>query len=173
MTDAELFKILRPIIITVTGVNEVILADPNAPAPTGTYAAVRPRQSVSERGQANIYHYDLPESAVRTDVRAQIVARCDINFYRGDAMLYAEKLKECHKRDDVRWTLFKNKIGWAGTEPVNNLTALQASNWEPRAQITVKLWYESSTTVDVNNIEQVTVSIQNEEGNTLRTEDIP
>lgn len=54
MTDKEIFLILRPHILRVTGVPECILADPNAQAPTGEYASVRPRQGISERGQANI-----------------------------------------------------------------------------------------------------------------------
>ncbi len=60
MTSLELFKLLRPIILTVTGVPECIMADPNAQAPTGPYASVRVRQAIHERGQANVKVSDLP-----------------------------------------------------------------------------------------------------------------
>lgn len=70
-------------------------------------------------------------------MRAQIVGSCSVNFYRGNALAYARKLHQCNKRPDVSMMLFKSGIGWGGTDAVNNLTALQAANWEPRAQVTV------------------------------------
>ena len=159
MTNNEIFAALRPHILNVTGVSECILADPNGPSPDGAYASVRPRQSIRERGQANIIMTDGANDTIVYEIRAQIVASCEINFFRGEAMQYAEMLKECHKRPDVCWPLWKAGIGWGGTEPVNNLTALQASNFEQRAQIIVKLLYEAVNTVIVNNILHVPFTI--------------
>lgn len=159
MTNNEIFAALRPHILNVTGVSECILADPNGPSPNGPYASVRPRQSIRERGQANIIMTDGANDTIVYEIRAQIVASCEINFFRGEAMRYAEMLKECHKRPDVCWPLWKAGIGWGGTEPVNNLTALQASNFEQRAQIIVKLLYEAVNTVTVNNILHVPFTI--------------
>lgn len=173
MTNEEIFTILRPIILRVTGVPECILADPNGKSPLGAYCSIRPRQSVSERGQANIYTSNQPDDKIRTEVRSQIICRCDINFYRGAAMQYAELLKECHKRPDVTWELFKHKIGWGGTEPVNNLTALQASKFEQRSQITVKLLYETTQHADMNNIKSVGIVTENEKGKVLQNIQIP
>lgn len=159
MTNNEIFAAIRPHILNVTGVSECILADPNGPSPDGAYASVRPRQSIRERGQANIIMTDGANDTIVHEIRAQIVASCEINFFRGEAMQYAEMLKECHKRPDVCWPLWKAGIGWGGTEPVNNLTALQASNFEQRAQIIVKLLYEAVNTVTVNNILHVPFTI--------------
>lgn len=159
MTNNEIFAALRPHILNVTGVSECILADPNGPSPDGAYASVRPRQSIRERGQANIIMTDGLSDTIVYEIRAQIVASCEINFFRGEAMQYAEMLKECHKRPDVCWPLWQAGIGWGGTEPVNNLTALQASNFEQRAQIIVKLLYEAVNTVTVNNILHVPFTI--------------
>ena len=159
MTNNEIFAALRPHILNVTGVSECILADPNGPSPDGAYASVRPRQSIRERGQANIIMTDGANDTIVYEIRAQIVASCEINFFRGEAMRYAEMLKECHKRPDVCWPLWQKGIGWGGTEPVNNLTALQASNFEQRAQIIVKLLYEAVNTVTVNNILHVPFTI--------------
>lgn len=159
MTNNEIFAALRPHILNVTGVSECILADPNGPSPDGPYASVRPRQSIRERGQANIIMTDGANDTIVYEIRAQIVATCEINFFRGEAMQYAEMLKECHKRPDVCWPLWKAGIGWGGTEPVNNLTALQANNFEQRAQIIVKLLYEAVNTVTVNNILHVPFTI--------------
>ena len=159
MTNNDIFAALRPHILNVTGISECILADPNGPSPDGAYASVRPRQSIRERGQANIIMTDGANDTIVYEIRAQIVASCEINFFRGEAMQYAEMLKECHKRPDVCWPLWQAGIGWGGTEPVNNLTALQASNFEQRAQIIVKLLYEAVNTVTVNNILHVPFTI--------------
>lgn len=173
MNNSEIFAILRPIVMRVTGVPECIMADPNAQSPKGAYCSIRPRQGISERGQANIYTSNQPDNKTRTEVRSQIICRCDINFYRGDALQYAELLKECHKRPDVGWELFKYKIGWGGTDAINNLTALQASNFEQRAQITVRLYYETSQHVDTNNILSVGIVTENDKGQVLQNIQIP
>lgn len=173
MTNLELFKILRPIVMTVTGVPECIMADPNAQAPLGDYASIRVRQAIRKRGQANIKVSDLPATReVRYDIRAQIICDVSVEFWRGNAMEYAEKLKECHKRPDVPWQLYRNGIGWVGTDAVNNLTALQSANFEQRAQITVRLYYEAVDIVDVNRIEQVSASVENETGTILQSVDV-
>ena len=173
MTNSEIFAVLRPIIMRVTGVPECILADPNAPAPNGAYCSVRPRQGIRERGQANVYNRNVPGNFVRTEVRAQIIATCDINFYRGNAQEYAEKLMQCNKRPDVSMDLFKAKLGWGGTDAINNLTALQSANYEQRAQITVRLMYETSDIVDINNILSASVAVSDENANILQTVVIP
>jgi len=169
MTDAELFQKLRPIVELVTGLpsGSVIMADQNASAPLGEYATIRPRQSIAQRGQANIYTSDVAGDLVQTDVRAQIVASCTVNFYRGNAVASAEKLKQCNKRPDVSILLFKAGLGWGGTDAANNLTALQAANWEPRAQITIRLMYETSDVSTINNILSVGIIVENEKGNIL------
>jgi hypothetical protein len=169
MTNEGLFAILRPIVMTVTGVPECILADQNVKAPSGAYATIRPRQAVTERGQANIYDEDIPDDKVLTNARAQVIATCSINFYRGDAMMYAERLKQCNKRPDVSMTLFKAKLGWLGTDPVNNLTALQSANWEQRSNINVRIMYEVDNIAEINNILHFALELQNEKGQVLAT----
>lgn len=173
MTNEELFAILRPVVMTVTGVPECILADQNAASPQGEYASIRPRQSVSERGQANVITVDKVGDLVTTDVRSQIIASCSINFYRGDAMARAERLKQCHKRPDVSSALFMAGVGWLDASTVNNLTALQSSNWEQRAQVTVRVMYEVSDVCDVNNILSSQVILQDENAQVLATVNIP
>jgi hypothetical protein len=115
MTNEELFKKLRPIVMLATGVPECLLADQAGPgsmsAPKGAYATITPRQSVSERGQANIVSRNVPGELVEVDVRAQIMCSASVNFYRGEALMYAERLKQANKRPDVSMMLFKAKIG--------------------------------------------------------------
>lgn len=175
MTREELFDILRPIIITVTGVPECILADPNAPSPNGEYASVEPSQSIRQRGQANIIRTDTaPVSSpiglvnnLNVDVRAQIIANCSINFYRGDARGRASRLFQANKRPDISVILFQNNLGWNGTEAINDLTALQSNRQEQRAQITIRLMYETTDPVVINAIYSAQIIVENENGDEL------
>lgn len=172
MTNEQLFAILRPIIMTVTGVPECILADQNAKSPTGEYASIRPRQSVTQRGQAHIYPVNKVGDLVTVDVRAQVIATATVNFYRGDAMARVERLQECHKRPDISMNLFRAGVRWLGTSAANNLTALQSVNWEQRSQISIRLGYEVSNINDINNILSASVIVENEDGVVLGTIDV-
>ena len=173
MTNEELFKKLRPIVMLATGVPECLLADQigpgSMPAPQGAYATITPRQSVSERGQANIVSRNVPGELVEVDVRAQIMCSASVNFYRGEALMYAERLKQANKRPDVSMMLFKSKIGWNSTDAVNNLTSLQSANFEQRAQITIRLMYETSSLPTINNILSATVALENEKAQVIQT----
>lgn len=173
MTNKELFEKLRPIVMLATGVPECILADQIGPgtmgAPQGAYATITPRQYVGERGQANITSRDIPSDLVEFDVRAQIMCSASINFYRGEALMYAERLKQANKRPDISIMLFKAKIGWNSTDGVNNLTSLQSANFEQRAQITIRLMYEAISISEINNILSVEVSLENEKAQVLET----
>lgn len=173
MTNAELFAKLRPIVMLSTGVPECILADQQGPgsmpAPSGPYATITPRQSVGERGQANIASRDIPGELVQYDVRAQIMCAVSVNFYRGEALMYAERLKQANKRPDVSMMLFKSKIGWNSTDAVNNLTSLQSANFEQRSQITLRLMYETLSQPEINNILSASVSLENEKAEVLQS----
>jgi hypothetical protein len=173
MTNEELFKKLRPIVMLATGVPECLLADQagpgSMPAPKGAYATITPRQYVGERGQANIKTRDIPGDMVETEVRAQVMCSASINFYRGEALMYAERLKQANKRPDISIMLFKAKIGWNSTDGVNNLTSLQSANFEQRAQITIRLMYEAISVAEINNILSVEVALQNEKAQVLDT----
>lgn len=173
MTNEELFKKLRPVVMLATGVPECLLADQvgpgSMPAPKGAYATITPRQSVGERGQANVKTRDIPGNLVETEVRAQIMCSASVNFYRGEALMYAEMLKQANKRPDVSMMLLKSKIGWNGADSVNNLTSLQSANFEQRAQITIRLMYEAISLSEINNILSVEVVLQNEKAQALET----
>lgn len=176
MTRTQLFQILRPTIERVTGLTgAVILADPNAPAPTGPYAAVEPFQRINERGQANIYQRNstLTARSVDVEVRPQLLVDVSVNFYRGDAMCNASRLKQCNKRPDVSADLFAAKVGWFGTDAVNDLSTLVSGNVERRAQITLRVGFEQTDEVTVNNIESVGVEVQYEDGTVVATVEVP
>ncbi|WJV25915.1 MULTISPECIES: phage neck terminator protein [Pseudomonas] len=173
MTNEELFKKLRPIVMLATGVPVCLLADQGGPgsmsAPKGAYATITPRQYVGERGQANVISRDIPGDLVEFEVRAQIMCSASINFYRGEALMYAERLKQANKRPDISMMLFKAKIGWNSADGVNNLTSLQSANFEQRSQITLRLMYEAISLSEINNILSVEVALENEKAQVLQT----
>lgn len=169
MDDKRIFEILRPLIMTVSGVPECILANQNNNSPKEAYASVQVRTNVSERGQANIYRKNEFNNQVEGDVRAQQVVTCVVEFYRGEANAMAASLQQMGKRSDVSWVLFKEKMSIRNVGTAIDLTALQSSNYEKRARIELYLWLESSSKYVVNNILGTSIAVENEEGDVLQT----
>ena len=153
MTNLELYKIMRQVVLMATNCPVVIKENPNAPSPDGEYCAISATQAKNQRGQANIKRKNTDEVSspigdvvnVNHDVRSQIVADISINFYRGDAHDYAMDLLQANKLPNVQEFLFTNKVGWNSAGPINNLDFLQSENWESRAQLTIKVMYEHKT----------------------------
>lgn len=167
MDNLELYKLMREIVLLATNCPVAIDANPNDTAPSGEYCAIETKGAKRQRGQAIIREsntelvtspigdvYDIDHG-----ISSQVIADVTINFYRGDANAYAEQLFQANKRPDIQEKLFRAKVGWNGTTPINNLTALQSENWETRAQIVVRLAYEQLSTVTTNAIYQVPISI--------------
>lgn len=177
MTNEELFAKLRPIVLLATGITKCDLANQENlqgyKAPSGEYCTIWPRQTVVERGQANVRNTNIPGELIRSDVRAQVIASCSVNFYRGRAHEFAERLKQCNKHPNISVALYKAGLGWMGADAVNDLTALQSANWENRAQVTIRIAYEVKTITEFNNILSVDVQIQNEKAEVLAEFEVP
>ena len=175
MTRLEIFKVLQPIVKLVTGINTVILADQvdsdgtGLPSPNGEYATIEPKQSISERGQANMYRStSLTPRSIDVEPRAQVIVEASVNVFRGvDAQSRVERLLQCNKRPDVSAALRAAGIGWQRTSAPNNLTRLQSGNPEQRAQIYIYLMYETRQTVAMNNIETAEWAIEYEDGTVI------
>lgn len=171
MTRNNLFDILYPLIKTVTGLSQVILADePGAPAPVGAYAAIEPFASFSERGQAeqrSVLYQLNGYRDVQTTISRKLIVEVSCNFYRGDARYTAMKLKEMVKRPDVYQALMVANVGWQRTGPVNNLTALQNSVMEQRAQISLFLMFDEADVMIINGINSVGIAVQDEKRNVI------
>jgi hypothetical protein len=175
MNRQELFAILRPIVASATGVTNVILADQvsssgsGLPSPSGEYITIEPKQSINQRGQANIYRStSLTSSSIDVDVRAQIIVEASVNIFRGvDAISRCDKLLQCNKRPDVSHALRVGKLGWQRTSAPNNLTRLQSGNPEQRAQIYIYLMYETTDPVVINNIESASYEVQYEDATVI------
>lgn len=179
MTRSELFQVLRPIVLQVTGVPACMLADPtdsSAQPPSGEYCVIEPFDSLGKRGQAaqswsevdavdgNADFMDLEHSIVtHQEVRASI------NFYRGGARDYANLLQEADKFDSVQESLYSAGVGWLSVGSVNNLTTLVSGLQEPRHQIYVNLLVNRGQTETIQQIYVVSGEAQNENGDTLST----
>lgn len=175
MNEDEIFDILLPLLQAVTGLDgeHIILGDPDEGAPTGQYMAVRPLQNIDERGGATVKRKtSLTAASVDVSVHANIIAQCNINVYRGNAMSLAQKIKRMNLRPDVSAALFKAKMGWNRTSQVNNLTTLQSGRQEPRAQISVFLSYQTTDLITINSIEQVAFDVQYENGVVVASGDV-
>lgn len=168
MTNKEIFAVLRPHILGLTGVPECILYAQNQDSPAGEYASVQPRYAIEERGQANIYRKDIIGDQVETDVRPQIMVAVIVEFYRGPANERAQRLLQMGKVETVTWDLFKHKISIRNTSGILDLTALQSNNYEQRARIELYLWMESSTAYAVNNILGTKIIAEKEDGQVIQ-----
>lgn len=175
MTNEQLFDKLRPIIMLATGVPEVIFANQqkSGNAPQGQYASLYPRQTVRQRGQSNTFKRNTPNDKIETKVRAQIIATCSVNFFRGDAHMFAERLFECNKHPNISMMLMKAGLGWNGADAVNDLTALQSANWEQRAQVSIRVMYVTETQSEINNILSASAVMQDAKGRVLSSIDVP
>lgn len=179
MTSDELYSLVQRIVAAVTGLpaNKVIKADQNAPAPAGEYATVDTKRGTSMRGQAIIRRRDSapvvsPIGNVRDvehDIRPQMVTQVSVNFYRGNAHDHAADLLEANKRPDISEMLFLAGAGWQQAGPINDLTALQSAQHEPRAQVTIYLMHERVTVATTNAIYGTSITVENEAGDELQT----
>lgn len=159
MTREELFDLVRPFVISLTGVSECILADQNGDSPDGEYAVVEPFTSIIERGQAQKHCTAVPaDRQVEISIRPNVIARCSIQFYRGDAQTRAVRIKGGIKRDDIVNTLRAAGVQWISTDAVNNLNGLQSDNVESRAEVMISLAYHQiDEPYRVNTIESVEI----------------
>lgn len=172
MTNEELFKIIRPIIMRVTGVSACILGDPNAPAPLGSYCAVRPHSHTAQRGQANVTMTDGNDRNIVTSVKAQLKTTLAIDFYRSKAVEYATRLLQFNRLPSVSEEAMRNKIGILGTSSVSNLTKLVSANQEERAHIEVYIWHEGLIADTVNSIEIVEFVLSDDKNRELMRETV-
>lgn len=150
--------------MAATGVPEVIPTDDNAGAPNGPYASLETNQIVTQRGQSAIKTVKAENGLVTKAVVTNIVSECSIQFYRGDASSYANKLRDAHKRPSISMALMRAGIGWGAVGPVNNLTALQGSQEEQRRQVSVSVMFTEIITDEVDAIEFVEVFVDNDKG---------
>lgn len=174
MTREQLFDILRPVIIGVTGVPECILADQSVTAPSGDYCSVEPFTNMKQLGRGNVKIEEVDPldgnpnfKDQQATLTSQVETTVSVNFYRGAAMDYAHKLMFADQRFDVGDYLFENGVGWMGCDNVNNLTMLNSGLYEPRSQIGIVVRFAHSQSSIVQQIYSSSWEIENESGDVI------
>lgn len=168
MTNREVYKAVRAIVEKVTGLPQVCLADMAAMAPAGEYATIRVTQAYQATAIGGTKtKYNKTEQTITTDVFCPVRYDVHVNFYRGTAMDYAQSLVNCSRLPSVHEILLRSKLGWGGTDPVQNLTALQSARQEERAVIVIHLIGEKHLTDTVNSIEAASFTVEDEKTNVL------
>lgn len=168
MTNREVYKAVRAIVMKVTGLSRVYLADQPEMAPSGDYATIRVAQGYQPTAVGGTKTtYNKADRSVTTEVFCPVRYDVHVNFYRGTAMDYAQSLVNCSRLPSVHETLLRNKLGWGGTDPVQNLTALQSAQQEERAVIVIHLIGEKRLTETVNSIEATSITVEDEKTNVL------
>lgn len=168
LTETEVFDLLRKIILSVTGVDEVIEADTPMGAPSGEYATLRVLQSSNGVAKGGTKEFKLADGRFKYEVRTPTSFECQINFYRGDVIRKAQKLRHCDRLPTVQGLLVINGLGWMTSSEVQNLTTLQFDRSESRAFVSVTLVGEVYINETVDPIEEVTATVA-DNGNDLET----
>lgn len=172
MTKLELFHFFRPLLIRVTGVPEIILADPNAPAPQGSYGALRIDDHSRQFGQAIQRQVVTDKKTIVTEIDRQLVRSMTINFYRTGALEYAHKIAEFQKFPSVIDEMKRKRIGVDYVGPVQNLTTLFAGVHEERTSVNIDVWHNSVITDEVNTIEHANLTIEDEKARKIAQFDV-
>lgn len=173
MTNYDIYTVMRQIVMKVTGLKQVYLADQAVQAPSGTYATIRVAQGVQPMALGSVRRaYDKEKQTVTETVSCPVRYDIPVNFYRAGAMDYAPMLINCSRLSGVHALLLSKRLGWAGSDPVQNLTALQSSEQEERAVIVVHLVGEKKVSETVNTIEAARIIVENEKTNVLQESDV-
>lgn len=173
MTNYDIYTVMRQIVMKVTGLKQVYLADQAVQAPSGTYATIRVAQGVQPMALGTVRRtYDKEKQTVTETVSCPVRYDIPVNFYRAGAMDYAPMLINCSRLSGVHALLLSKRLGWAGSDPVQNLTALQSSEQEERAVIVVHLVGEKKVSQTVNSIEAARIIVEDEKTNVLRDSDV-
>lgn len=166
----KIYTATRQIVMAVTGLERVYLADQPEIIENNSYATIRVGQSVTPYGRGAVSKkYD---SAARTiTVKQAFPLEFDIivNFYRGAAMKNALYLVNCSRLPTVHAILLKNGMGWKGTDNPVNLTALQSSQMEQRAAIVIHILAVSELSEATPIIEHTKINLQNESAKVIQS----
>lgn len=172
MTNLELFKIFRPLIMKVSRVPEVILSDQNAPAPAGTYCAMQMGSSLRQYGQVIERREVTKDRTIKTKYYRQFEVDCTLNFYRKGSLNHASRIVEFNRLMSIADELKRHKVGVNYIGAVQNLTQLFSANMEERANIRMTLWYSDAIEDEVNTIEQTHIVIENEKERVIAEFDV-
>ena len=154
MIKQEIFLMFKQAIANYDETITCIVADQNAPAPNGTYVAIRVFENYKTLSASIPINKNLPNDLLQTDYIQQVEFTLNIESFRTGAFEVCSHLSRIVDIDSFNFKLHTLNLGWGGTSEVLNLTALQSTEMEERATIKIKLYgnhtiTETSTTIDV------------------------
>ena len=114
-------------------------ADQNAPAPKGLYASIRVLHHM-EHLASPYKKQTTTDEGITTEYYKQMRYRLNVNFYRNGALEACEFMLGAHRLESIAALMLKHDIGWGGTTSVRNLSALQSTELEERANIEINLF---------------------------------
>lgn len=164
-----IFKTLRSIIMNVTGCSDCVEANPNAPAPKGTYATIQivTETEIRGLGSQKRYYYDDENIVERNVYDAQW--RVQVDFWGTGAVTMANSLQNIYYLSSAQELMREKRIGINLVSPVTNTTALQSGNFEERATcvltVTGTMKIEEVTPI----IKSVSLVVENERQDKLAT----
>lgn len=168
MNEDAIYKAVSSIVRDVTGVSTCVRANDVAAAPKGDYCSVLISGSVDPTALGRKERKTSDDGLfITTTVYIPIIYSITCNFYRKDSIARATKMINCFRLPTVNGALFKAGLGWAGSDPVQNLTDLQSGSMEERASIVVRLVGELKQTDKVNTILSVPIRVEDEAEHTL------
>lgn len=169
--ELKLYETIRSIVLLATGVNECILADQNAPAPSGAYATIRISDDIKRMNRTftTLKEVDSTDSTTQLEhtIHKDLMAKVTVNFYRGQALAMARRLVDCTYSPDIQALLYTKEMGIMKFGSVVNTTALQSNQTEQRATIDLDVAYTDTYTTLVNKIDSVDFIVENSKGEKL------
>ena len=139
-TLVELNRLVRDSISSIVPVNEVIVANPNAPRPSGSFATVFTAE-MTQKGIRDIEFStnlnDLDEKVVR-----MFEARMSINFFRDNARLNAALFASGLAANDIVSAYNAEGVGVVRFSGIRDLTQVFNMTHEERAQLDLFLHFE-------------------------------
>jgi len=178
----DLYTELQALVSDASGVTTVILADQGAPPPDGLYATYKPipvravgaprtsRELVdaTEDFNESLLGADWQDFEATTISQLELMVSC--NFLNGTARDAAWRMHNANFRWPIQQRLHTAGIGWRYASEIRDLTAIWQADYQPRWQVDVNLWIETSITDSVLRANGFSYTIEDEDGNVLYQE---
>jgi hypothetical protein len=153
MSKQELFDFIKFIIQMHDPSIVCVQSDQNAPAPSGLYASIRVFHNMQHLGSPRIIRTNT-EDEITTEYNRQMKYTLSIDFFRKGALEACEFMLGAHRLESVAAFMLANNIGYGGSSSVRNLSALQSTEIEERANIEIELYVESKVIDKTNYIDE-------------------
>lgn len=161
-TEAEQYNTLRTWLMALTGLPEIILANPNAPRPQGSYGMLNLIR-MTRINWPDAYEYEVDEEGSTAETIFQTPIehwRCtwSFNVYAPNAASIASLVKTADGSHAALRTLEPYTI--FSTSDIRRLPELIQQTWEDRAQIDIELDAKLKRRFEIDVVETVTINAE-------------